>query len=102
METDSLVMRKIIDGEWATPWCIGAEVRKIKHIKNNYNVVFQHVLREGNIVADFFANLAFTFAGTHTFQSFNELPSAGKKLINMDKSQIPNLRIRIVKRREPD
>ncbi|XP_075087590.1 uncharacterized protein LOC142169603 [Nicotiana tabacum] len=100
METDSLAMRKIIDGEWANPWCIGAEVRKIKHIKNNYNVVFQYVLREGNIVADFFANLAFNFAGTHTFQSFNELPSAGKKLINMDKSQIPNLQIRIVKRRE--
>ncbi|XP_070041418.1 uncharacterized protein LOC142169055 [Nicotiana tabacum] len=102
METDSLVMRKIIDGEWATPWCVGAEVRKIKHIKNNYNIVFQHVLREGNIIADFFANLAFTFVGTHTFQSFNELTITAKKLINMDKSQMPNLRIRIVKRREPD
>ncbi|XP_075082433.1 uncharacterized protein LOC142166835 [Nicotiana tabacum] len=102
METDSLVMRKIIDGEWATPWCIGAEVRKIKHIKNNYNVVFEYVLREGNSVADFLGNLAFSFVGTHTFHSFNELPIATKKLINMEKSQIPNLQIRIVKRREPD
>lgn len=33
METDSLVMRKIIDDEWETPWCIGAEVRRIKEIK---------------------------------------------------------------------
>lgn len=65
IETDSLVMRKIIYGEWATPWCIGAEVRKLKKIKNNYNVVFQHVLREGNNVVDFLANLAFSFAGRH-------------------------------------
>lgn len=102
METDSLVMRKIIDEEWETPWCIGFEVRKIKEIKSTYNVLFRHVLREGNIVADFLANLVFSFAGTLRFQSFHELPVEGKILINMDKSQVPNLRIRIAKRKEPD
>ncbi|XP_075084899.1 uncharacterized protein LOC142168137 [Nicotiana tabacum] len=40
--------------------------------------------------------------GTSKFHSFSELPSAGRRLINLDKSQSPNLRIRIAKRRTPD
>lgn len=102
METDSLVMKKIIDDEWETPWSIGAEVRRIKEIKESYNVLFQHVMREGNKVADYLANLVFSFAGTIIFHSFQELPSEGKALINMDKAQVPNLRVRIAKRRAPD
>ncbi|XP_019241256.1 PREDICTED: uncharacterized protein LOC109221250 [Nicotiana attenuata] len=102
METDFLVLRKIIDGEWETPWCIGVEVRKIKEIKSTFNVLFQHVLREGNTVADFLANLVFSFAGTVTFHYFHELPPRGKALINLDKAQMPNLRIRIAKRKAPD
>ncbi|XP_075103611.1 uncharacterized protein LOC142178181 [Nicotiana tabacum] len=65
METDSLVMWKIIDGKWETPWCIGAEVHT--HFSHSMNCQLQQ-----------------------------------KNLINMDKSQISNLRIRIVKRSEPD
>ncbi|XP_070046776.1 uncharacterized protein [Nicotiana tomentosiformis] len=62
IETNSLVMKKIIEGKWDIPWNIGKEVKKIKEIKENYNVIFQHVLREGNTVADFLANLVFYFA----------------------------------------
>ncbi|XP_070034487.1 uncharacterized protein [Nicotiana tomentosiformis] len=102
METDSLVMSKIINDEWETPWCIRAEVRKIKKINSTYNVLFQHVLREGNTVANILANLVFSFASTITFHSFHELPIEIKTLINMDKSQIPNLSIRIAKRKDPD
>ncbi|XP_075101658.1 uncharacterized protein LOC142177094 [Nicotiana tabacum] len=40
--------------------------------------------------------------GTSEFHSFSELPSAGRRFINIDKSQSPNLRIRIAKRRTPD
>lgn len=102
METDSLGMRKIIDDAWETPWCIGAEVRRIKEIKSTYNVLFQHVLREGNTVSDFLANLIFSFVGTITFHSFHELPAEGKTLINMDKSQILNLWVKVAKRRALD
>nr|XP_009769782.1 PREDICTED: uncharacterized protein LOC104220585 [Nicotiana sylvestris] len=73
METDSLGMRKIIDDAWETPWCIGAEVRRIKEIKS-----------------------------TITFHSFHELPAEGKTLINMDKSQILNLWVKVAKRRALD
>nr|XP_009615502.1 uncharacterized protein LOC104108225 [Nicotiana tomentosiformis] len=102
IETNSLVMKKIIEGEWEIHWNIGKEVKKIKEIKENYNVIFQHVLRKGNTVSDFLANLVFSFAGTIQFYSFSEMPSAGRRLINFDKSQIPNLRVRVAKRIAPD
>lgn len=77
-------------------------MRKINEKKSTYNVLFQYVLREGNNVADFLDNLVFFFAGTIIFKSFHKLPFEGKILINMDKSQIPNLRIRIAKKKHPD
>ncbi|XP_075097910.1 uncharacterized protein LOC142175230 [Nicotiana tabacum] len=85
IETDSLTMKKIIEGEWDPPWCIGTEVRRIKEKKEQFNIIFQHVLWEGNIVANYLANLVFSYAG--------------KTLINQDKAQIPNLRIRIAKKK---
>nr|XP_016451963.1 PREDICTED: 14.7 kDa ribonuclease H-like protein [Nicotiana tabacum] len=102
IETDSLVMKKIIEGEWEISWNIGKEVKKIKEIKKNYNVIFQHVLREGNTVADFLANLVFSFTGAIQFHSFSEMPSAGRRLINLDKSKTPNFRVRMAKRKAPD
>lgn len=101
METDSLVMKKVIEGEWHT-WCIRAEEQKIKGIRNHFNVIFQHVLREGNTVANFIANIVFSFAGITQFHSYNDLPSAGRRLINLDMSQTPHLRVRIAKIKAPN
>lgn len=102
LETDSLLMKRIINGEWDAPWFIVAEVKRIKEMKEQFNVIFQRVLREGNTVADFLANLVFSFAGTIQFHSFSELPSVGKRLINLYKSQVPNLRVRDTKRKAPN
>ncbi|XP_075084856.1 uncharacterized protein LOC142168095 [Nicotiana tabacum] len=102
LETDSLVMKTVIEGEWDPPWVIAQNVKRIIEMKDNFNVIFQHMFKEGNSVADFIANMVFSFAGTSEFHSFSELPSAGRRLINLDKSQSPNLRIRIAKRRTPD
>ncbi|XP_075100663.1 uncharacterized protein LOC142176572 [Nicotiana tabacum] len=33
IETDSMVMKKIIEGEWEVPWCISKEVKKINQMK---------------------------------------------------------------------
>lgn len=53
-------------------------------------------------MTNYLANLVFSFVGTIAFQSFSELPSAWRRLINLENAQIPNLRIRIAKRKEPD
>ncbi|XP_009804158.2 uncharacterized protein [Nicotiana sylvestris] len=85
LETNSLVMKKVIEGECDPLWVIANDVKKIREMKGNFNVIFQHVFREGNSVADFIANIVFFFAGTSEFHSFTELPSAGSRLINLDK-----------------
>ncbi|XP_070034275.1 uncharacterized protein [Nicotiana tomentosiformis] len=99
IKTNSLVLKTITEGQWAVPWSINKELKKINKIKGQFNVILQHVFREGNAVADFLANLVFSFAGTLEFKSFYDFPVAARSLINYDKSQIPNLRIRVARNR---
>lgn len=77
-------------------------MQKIKGITDHYNVIFQHVFRESNTEANFIANLVFSFAGNTHFDKFYELPAVGRRLINMDKFQILNLRVRMAKRKSTD
>ncbi|XP_075074491.1 uncharacterized protein LOC142162083 [Nicotiana tabacum] len=51
--TNLLVMKRTIDGEWNAPWCIGKEMKRINEMKDQFNVIFQHILREGNAVTEF-------------------------------------------------
>lgn len=102
IENHSMVMKKIIEGDWEIPWSIAKEVKRIKEMKEQFNVIFQHDLREGNFVADFLANLAFSFTGSIAFQSFYDFHSASKILINQDKAKIPNLRVRVARNRAAD
>ncbi|XP_060170637.1 uncharacterized protein LOC132601572 [Lycium barbarum] len=97
LETDSLLMKNVVDGICEIPWCIITEVERIRRMKAEFNVLIYHVYMEGNTLADFLTNLAFDFAGTISFNSFTDLPSAGRKILHLDKHQVPNLRIRNVK-----
>lgn len=51
---------------------------------------------EGNSLADYFANLIFSFVGKNnlTFANIQKVPSAHKTLIRIEKNQISNLRIK--------
>lgn len=79
-------MKKIIDGIWDVPWNIGKEIKKTNQLKNNLSVIFEHVLREGNTVADYLANFVFSCAGTTVFHSFHDFPSVVKTLMYQDKA----------------
>lgn len=46
-----------------------------------------------NTLPDFFANLVFYFAGNYEYKSFQEVPSLGKKIFNLDKYKTPHMRI---------
>lgn len=87
-------MVNIINGDWEIPWTVSKEVKTINRIRNGLSVRVQHSLREGNTLANFFANLVFSFAGTYEFSSIQEVPSAGKKIINLDKINTLSMRIR--------
>lgn len=53
-----------------------------------------HCYREGNALADFLANHAFEVDGLVQFHSFAGLPSQARKILNLDKAQVPNFIIK--------
>ncbi|KAH0720359.1 hypothetical protein KY285_005160 [Solanum tuberosum] len=96
LETDSQAFKNMIDGSWDIPWEVSLEIRIIQELMKGMEVVIEHTLREGNRMADFLANLVFSFVGTEiiSFNTFQDLPKKAKTLLNMDKSQTPNHRIK--------
>ncbi|KAK4724195.1 hypothetical protein R3W88_026974 [Solanum pinnatisectum] len=94
IETDSLSMVNILNGEWESPWSVTMEVNSINKIRNSISVRVQHSFKEENTLADFFANLVVIFAGSYEFNSFHEIPTAAKKTINLDKCNTPYIRIK--------
>ncbi|XP_075083805.1 uncharacterized protein LOC142167791 [Nicotiana tabacum] len=50
LETDSFVMKKVIEGEWDPPWIIAQDVKKIIEMKDNFNndVYIKGSSREGS------------------------------------------------------
>lgn len=92
IEIDSLIMKNILAGSWKVPWNIAMEVQAIEELRRDKEVQFCYVMREGNRLTDYFTNLVFDFAGELIFNNFQEVPSAGRRIINSDKSQIPYIR----------
>ncbi|XP_059291735.1 uncharacterized protein LOC132045209 [Lycium ferocissimum] len=102
IESDSLIMINIVEEIWDSPWKISVEVRKIKQWSNKGYVQFAHILREGIALADYLANMVFDFAGTIQIHSFQELPTAARKILNSDKSAMPYIMHSTYKVRELD
>lgn len=96
LKTDSLALMKMVKGEWESPWNTIMIIKRIRELIRGGAIQVQHTYREENALADFSANFRFSFAGTHTYRSFTELPRKAKGILIMDKQQIPQLRIRNV------
>ncbi|WMV09401.1 hypothetical protein MTR67_002786 [Solanum verrucosum] len=92
IETDSPAMVQILEGKWEAPWNVSVEINLIKWLLTLITVSVQHSFREGNTLADYFTNLVFDFAGNYQFNNFQEVPSQGRRLINLDKHNNPNIR----------
>lgn len=102
IETDSLRAEKVINGVWETPWSVSLDVGNIKDLIRNRQVKVEHTVREGNQLADFFTNYNFLFVGTtvHKFNNFQEVPIQAKAIIQLEKSGIPNIRIKKMQNKE--
>lgn len=59
------------------------------------NIIIKHILRVGNQLADYLANMTFLAENKLTFHSFNQLPTLAKGMLNTDKHDIPMIRIRV-------
>lgn len=69
------------------------EVEAIKRMGEGIPIHIKHTLREGNTIADFFANMTVNFASTSIVENFKDIPIIPKKILNMDKINMPFLRM---------
>ncbi|XP_049381353.1 uncharacterized protein LOC125845907 [Solanum stenotomum] len=97
IQTDSMLMCKVLEGKWATPWIITDLVEEIKTILKDIQHTFHHIMREGNQLADYLANKAIK-KGTCRYEDFNSLEPNGRRILNSDKSQTPYIQISPLRR----
>lgn len=69
---------------------------KLLGISKMLNYPDQHVLKERNKLADYFANLTLDHNDVQVY-SFGELDSKGRSIVNSDKLQQPYIRVRNAK-----
>lgn len=58
------------------------------------NIHISHIYREANQLADFMEKIAIEHEQSIQHDEFNQLPSTGRKIINIDKQQIPVIRVK--------
>ncbi|XP_060177855.1 uncharacterized protein LOC132607795 [Lycium barbarum] len=93
LETDSLVLQNIFQDSWITPWELRYQIEEIKQDMRAVQVQITHVFSEGNKLADFLANQALDHSEINV-HDFILMPSEGRRILNRDKSQLPQPRIR--------
>lgn len=54
----------VLTGNWDCPWSINSKAYNIRRLRQDRDMKFQHTLREGNMVVDYFTNQVLIFAGT--------------------------------------
>ncbi|XP_060200275.1 uncharacterized protein LOC132628511 [Lycium barbarum] len=58
VQTDCEIVYKILQEGWKPPWGIASWIEEILELKVNRTILFSHILREGNKLADAIANQA--------------------------------------------
>lgn len=78
----------MLTGKWQTPWHIADMIQQIQEYMQHTEHIFQHILREGNQLANTLANRALD-KGDATFTSFTTLDREIRVIINSNKLQSP-------------
>nr|XP_009777125.1 PREDICTED: uncharacterized protein LOC104226764 [Nicotiana sylvestris] len=92
-ETDSMLLKNIIEESWKPPWYITEHVEEILRLKEQSIIKVTHIFREGNTLADHLANYALDEGNTEC-HGFWDLDSKGRRIINEDKMQCPYIRVK--------
>lgn len=86
LQTDSLMIQKIIDGQWKPPWNIMDALEEINTLKLGFNFKTSHIFGEGNNLADHLANYALDSGNIECFH-FWDLDVMSRRIVNDDKIQ---------------
>ncbi|XP_060202424.1 uncharacterized protein LOC132630840 [Lycium barbarum] len=98
IERDSLLMRKVLEGEWKV--CM--DINKIQEWRQKGQTQMAHMFREGNKLGDYLANMVVHFEGFLQYHSYQDLPAEAKTIVLSDKMQKPRFRFKTWKTKEPD
>ncbi|XP_019242508.1 PREDICTED: uncharacterized protein LOC109222633, partial [Nicotiana attenuata] len=74
LQTDSMLMKSIIEKAWKPPWTIVDLMEEIKELMEGCSIRISHIFREGNKLADHLANFALDY-GNIECHDFWELDS---------------------------
>lgn len=77
IETDSLLMKKVLDNAWDTSWSIISIVEFIKLLIAHCHVIINPIFHEDYSLEDHLANYAFDVDGVLSINSFTELTPKG-------------------------
>lgn len=66
-------------------------MNKINELGECLSTEVHHSFKEGNTLADYFANLIF-HAGDFYFNQYHDITNEGKAMLNMDKIGTPEIR----------
>nr|XP_016494947.1 PREDICTED: ribonuclease H-like [Nicotiana tabacum] len=58
VQTDSMLMKNVIEGTWDPPWAVAAYLEEINELMRRSNTRVTYIMREGNKLADYLANCA--------------------------------------------
>ncbi|XP_070021835.1 uncharacterized protein [Nicotiana sylvestris] len=97
LQTDSMLLKKIIDGIWKPPWIISDQVEEMMQLMNEGNYKVTHIHREGNKLADHLANYVLDHREIEC-QQFWHLDAQGRRLVNEEKLKCPSLRVKVDRR----
>ncbi|KAK4392368.1 hypothetical protein Sango_2014600 [Sesamum angolense] len=92
VEMDSNVGIALIKEKYTGHWKVQHLLAKIHYLCSSMTVLFSHIFREGNTVADFFANKA-VMEKSSQILSPEQIDRKAKGLISLDRFDLPNIRL---------
>ncbi|XP_070015854.1 uncharacterized protein [Nicotiana sylvestris] len=96
LQTDSMLLKNIIEESWKPPWYITEHVEDILRLKEQSIIKVTHIFREGNTLADHLADYALDEGNTKC-HGFWDMDSKGRRIINEDKMQCPYIRVKVAR-----
>ncbi|KAH0669763.1 hypothetical protein KY285_023916 [Solanum tuberosum] len=72
IETNSLLLKNILQGKWKIPWYIRVIVEDTLALMKDATINIEHIYREGNSLAYYLTNHAFEVEGRQQYNTFRE------------------------------
>ncbi|KAF3664947.1 putative GDSL esterase/lipase-like [Capsicum annuum] len=94
VEMDSLLIVNMMQNRASHNMNLRPIVEDTTRLIVSNEITFSHCYREANMVSDFLAKLAASSGESVLYTDFGQLPAGAKGAYFLDKSQLPNLRIR--------